>query len=158
MTTHALWMWSIRFVLSAIAAGLGLTALRLFRQWLAEERTQEWPAAIGTVKSVKFSPDLITSFGEPITYTFDVIYEFNIGDKQYEGNRYSLYPKSIARYGKERSVIEHKYQAGANVQVFYNPSLPSDSILIKGTHGKLGACITALLLCAAVIFAIWLLR
>ena len=124
--------------------GGGLTLLGLlfviiggfeFRQGL---KTNDWPAAAGRIveskiveKKVDGSSGGRRSRISDRDYTVDVRYSYEVEGQKFEGDR--------LRYGNEshdsRASAEDGqllYSPGKAVQVYYDPTAPSRSVLIKG--------------------------
>ncbi len=111
-----------------------------YRQGL---KTNDWPAAAGRIVESKIVESKIVerkvdgSSGRRRTrssdrdYTVDVRYSYEVEGQKFEGDR--------LRYGNEShdsraSAMEEQslFASGKEVQVYYDPKTPSQSVLIKG--------------------------
>ncbi len=106
-----------------------------FRQGL---KTNDWPAAAGRIveskiveKKVDGSSGRSRSRISERDYTVDVRYSYEVEGRRFEGDR--------LRYGNEShdsraSAREEQslLAVGKEVQVYYDPKTPSQSVLIKG--------------------------
>jgi hypothetical protein len=73
-------------------------------------------------------------------------YEFQVGQKTYQGNRYS--------FGSIMDTLIPKYVVGQSVTVFYDPTNPGDAVLKRGVAP--GSLIGLIPLCGAGLW--WFLR
>jgi hypothetical protein len=106
-----------------------------YRQGL---KTNDWPAAAGRIveskiveKKVDGSSGRRRSRISDRDYTVDVRYSYEVEGQKFEGDR--------LRYGNEShdsraSAMEEQslFAPGKEVQVYYDPKTPSQSVLIKG--------------------------
>lgn len=102
-----------------------------FRQGL---KTNDWPGATGKIVESKVSRS--SGRREPRSrstdrdYTVDVRYSYEVDGQKFEGDRLRRVNQSHkwSSAKKEQSL----FPPGKEVQVYYDPKTPSQSVLIKG--------------------------
>lgn len=68
-------------------------------------------------------------------YSARINYKYMIEDNAYSGNRVSFGEITRADYDTALSIV-NKFPEGKNVQVYYNPENPRESVLEPGTKGR----------------------
>lgn len=65
-------------------------------------------------------------------YRVDVDYEYIVGDERYVNDVVRFNQDELSTTDKERLVSA--YPVGRQVEVFYNPSKPGQSVLVRGSY------------------------
>jgi hypothetical protein len=95
-----------------------------FRQGM---KTNDWPAAAGRIVESKVT----SSPGAHHDYTVNVRYSYEIDGQKFEGDRLRFGNKSYSKWTSAKKE-QALYPPREEVQVYYNPTNPSQSVLIKG--------------------------
>ena len=102
--------------------------------------SQGWPIAQGDVKAVNIKRDRITDSRPPAyTYTYTVVYTYEVAGTPYESDRYSLGsgPTASRTYREQQNAIaaaKATYSIGQSIDVYYNPESPADAVLKPGAN------------------------
>ncbi len=106
--------------------GMYLLGISLFG-WLKMLDASDWPQVPGYIESATFT--LGTS--KPSTTTEKIIYSYQVGDQKYKNNRIKF---GVIISSNNRSL---SYREGEQVNVFYNPNHPADSVLNRSDAGAI---------------------
>ena len=145
-------MTDLRAILAPYAGfglGLLLTGLGL-REWLQGMRTRAWPSTRGTITTSRLDEGprdrwFIKQYRAVISYAF------HAAGKEWAGDRITV--SSDARdlnYRRSAQARVDRYSIGAKVDVYFDPSDPSKSVLKRGVPPRvlfvllLGPCFLAL--------------
>ena len=112
---------SIFFLLGMYMLGISLFG------WLKMLDANDWPQVPGYIESATFT--LGTS--KPSTTTEKIIYSYQVGDQKYKNNRIKF---GVVISSNNRSL---SYREGEQVNVFYNPNHPADSVLNRSDAGAI---------------------
>ena len=126
-------------VFSLIAFLLG--ALLLWQGWRSRQKVQasmSWPYVQGRV--IAASVRQVVQRGDAETrdttnYVPFVQYEYQVGDKTYQGNRLAFKEPSYSSHKKAFKLVA-AYPAGTPVGVFHDPANPQDAVLERKAHGN----------------------
>lgn len=107
--------------------------------WMALTKRQSqgianWPSAEGQVATASVSSlERETPDGLKTTHTPVVTYTYEVAGRSYISHRLNFLPDSDATYAKVTlaEAALAPFPAGARVRVFYNPTNPQQSTLIK---------------------------
>lgn len=119
-------------------------------------RSTAWPAVPGTIHSLRLEPLYSKKHRELRGYQPIVDYTYRVGGVDYRGARYAAEPEL---YDHCQPLLDHaaSFRAGETRDVFYDPTDPSQAVLLRGRHGnstfriEIGA-----IFFAAGIFLIWM--
>ncbi len=107
-------------------------------------RILSWPMINGTLVHSDLSRWGATNFADEQDYEAEVTYRYRVNGKQYEGKRLSPWYMLVSanmRFLLRWQLAGITRLTPEEVAVFYNPSAPEKSYLIK--PGKAGLCFTA---------------
>jgi Protein of unknown function (DUF3592) len=96
-------------------------------------RTARWPQTTGTiiasdVKRVEsLDPDSAASYEPHIRYAYSV------SGRDYENDTITLNVQVTNLVPRGAEAIRNRYPVGSQVVVFYNPSAPENSVLVRGS-------------------------
>jgi len=141
---------AILIVTAAYFALCGLVTL------IFQTRILFWPMTSGTLVHSDLSRWGVSSFADEQNYEAGVKYHYQINGKQYEGKRLSAW--YILASANMRFLLRWQLEgitmlAPENVAVFYNPSAPEKSYLIK--PGRIGLGISAAILILPITYLIF---
>ena len=103
------------------------------------QASRAWPNTMGEVQAIKATRHTTGTGGSVTTYNYVVAYEYEVDDRTYTGDRYSLgsgstaspqydSPSAAQRAGKEA------YPPGSEVTVYYDPANPTSTVLKPGAN------------------------
>lgn len=92
------------------------------------EASAKWPAAHGTILRTSIEEHMVS---RSKAYKPHVDYEFKVGKKEYKGNLLTD-PEPDCDTQAEAEIMLRKYPKKSKVVVYYDPTDPSLSRLIKG--------------------------
>ena len=107
----------------AMAFGVGAVGASLWLRAM-NARAQVWPTALGQVIRSGLRPD-----PHDAGSSVDVAYRFSVGAKSFTSERIAFAALSDSLAAKERLVA--RFPAGSEVEVFYDPLDPENSVLIR---------------------------
>ncbi len=111
-----------------LGGGLLFVGVRSMR---AARASRAWPATQGTI----VSSELFTSGrGKSRWYKAQISYTFTVSGQSYTGQRVFFGDSRSSNMGREQKVVD-RYQAGAPVEVFYDPQQPQEAVLERRTGG-----------------------
>ena len=127
--------------LAILVAGLLLMRKRL----IMGLRSQSWPATNGVVISAErvFSGTSVED-GEP-TYNVKVEYSYMVDGREYHGDLIEPLP-SLKSVEQAARVVD-RYPPGAEVEIFFDPADPSQSLLVQGLDGVMKIFLVVYLAC-----------
>jgi hypothetical protein len=117
-------MWTIRFFLLIISAAGPFCVKNGLVLWQSPRAAEAWPHVTGTVLVSQVSTD--SRFDAP--YSPHVEYEYEVNGHNYVGRRITNSDTTTSSFGSVQSQIS-KYVVGSTPQVYYNPEVPSNSLL-----------------------------
>lgn len=122
---------------------VGLTKFRASKTWL-------WTT--GQITSAEMEKRLSRGRSRSVTYHAAIVYDYSVQGTKYSGHRVAFgeYGSSNPNHARE---ILNRYPLGRQVDVYYNPSKPQDSVLER----RLGRAVYIGLLVGAAVFALGLL-
>lgn len=91
-----------------------------------EGNLRHWPIAQGRVYDTQIA-DLSRSGSTP-SFKPIIFYKYIVNEREYSNNRLTVISRTYGKKSDAQDVIS-KYQVHQNVDVFYNPLDPQDSIL-----------------------------
>jgi hypothetical protein len=108
--------------------GLGLFALAGWMGWefYSASAALSWPVTEGVVRQCRVKEIFKTRGGTQ--YQAAVEYEYTVGGQQYTGDTFNTRNNYIDRDAV--ATVSQEYHAGARCSVHYNPSSPSQSVLV----------------------------
>lgn len=119
-------------------AVLGVSASWLYARYegylaAAAEESLHWPSVEGLVTRSKLETyrKKVGAERNQVRYRVDVAYEYIVGDERYENDVVRFDQDNLSQTDKERLVSAHP--VGRQVEVFYNPSNPGQSVLVRGS-------------------------
>jgi len=126
-------------VYSLVAFVLG--AVLLWQGWRRQQKvnaSMSWPYVSGrvtasSVRQVVERGDAQTR--DTTNYVPVVQYEYQVGDKTYQGNRFAFKEPSFSSQRKAFKLVAG-FAAGSPVSVFYDPANPQDAVLERKAHGN----------------------
>jgi hypothetical protein len=97
------------------------------------KRSAGWPYVMGKVISSEMEIDRDTDSdrGTSITYSAEVMFEYEVGGVSYAANRVSFGQYGSSSPGPARKIL-NKYPADEAVKVYYDPADPQNSVLEPG--------------------------
>ena len=105
--------------------GLGLTTV-LSRTVLKDAKASEsWLTATGIVTTSEIRE---TRSGDGYSYSPRILYDYQVEDETYSSGRITVADGGSGRSERAESMVE-QYPVGEEVEVFYNPEIPSQSLL-----------------------------
>ena len=127
--------------LAILAAGLLLMRKRL----IMGLRSQSWPATNGVVISAErvFSGTSVED-GEP-TYNVKVEYSYMVDGREYHGDL--IEPLPSLKSAEQAARVVDRYRPGAEVEIFFDPADPSQSLLVPGLDGVMKIFLVVYLAC-----------
>lgn len=142
-------------ILTATLGGGGYLLARNVPMILEGWNSRSWPAVVGAVKaSAAVSKPIIIDSRRGAVGTHVVIlhYEFSLMGRTYSGTRQSLDDVGIIKSADVAQREADALPVGRSVQVFYDPSDPSRSLLTPGVpvSGVLGSLFGVLLVATGI--------
>jgi hypothetical protein len=107
-----------------------------------------WPAVVGVITNALIRKNVSTDSDGYTTTTFTptVEYQYNVGGYVYTGNRISFgFAKNYSRKKKAQEALT-PYPHNGQVNIFYNPKNPHDSVLVQEAGGAIGGIIGGVVL------------
>lgn len=116
------------FLIAGLAGFYVFAARPLYRVWAS----RDWSAVPCTVLSSRVrSHESHDADGDSSTYSIDILYEYRVGGRAWQSNRYGFMGGSSSGYeGKARIVARHP--AGSQATCYVNPADPSSAVLERG--------------------------
>ena len=113
---------------------IGAALLYLGNQGLSSvKRTEGWAAIGGRILSSTIVQQA-TLRGE-VRYDARVVYEYRVGTAVLHGTRLAAADQSVPRPSDAHSIV-NRYPAGTSVTVYYNPAVPSESVVERGNPAQ----------------------
>jgi hypothetical protein len=132
-------------MLSAIGPGMIFVGLRLR---IKARASQSWPQVMGKVANAALMKD-----GDGMDVEAAVEYDYSVNGVSYKGKR--------LRFGgwyRRPAFIQadlERYRPGSEVVVFYNPSKPSDAVLLREAKGTLLWILVGILMTVVAVVTWW---
>ncbi|MFH1616136.1 MAG: DUF3592 domain-containing protein [Planctomycetota bacterium] len=122
----------VGLIFFAIFAIVGAVLLYVFgiRPIIKVITAQNWPQAPCKIVSAEVSSH---EGGDSITYSIDIVYQYEFDGKTYESDRYDFTGGSSSGYESKAKVVR-QYKKAQNPVCFVNPENPSEAVLHKGLH------------------------
>lgn len=120
-----------------IIGGLLITAY-CNRGLFKAKSSASWPSTKGEIISSEIKRSIFTpgrnrgTTGRPRYYIFKARYQYEVDGEAYNSKRVSFLSTYISR--EKYSDIRDKYAAGKTIDVFYNPDILGEAVLIKGVN------------------------
>jgi hypothetical protein len=116
-------------------------------------RARKWPSVRGRIvrsgaeeyqDNLRGSDDIVRTYYKPC-----VIYTYEVGGREYSGDRIAMGITTSATSARPAERTAAKYPVGREVDVYYNPQVPSESVLRPGSRWHYipwiaAACVLAL--------------
>ncbi|MCB0035868.1 MAG: DUF3592 domain-containing protein [Anaerolineales bacterium] len=113
--------------------GLGLTTI-LARTVLKDGQASEnWPTTIGVITTSELQT---RRNGDGYSYSPRIIYEYRVAGEAYTSGRVTVADGGSSRADSAQETVD-QYPLGAEVPVYYNPDVPTESLLEAGTPALL---------------------
>lgn len=106
---------------------------------------RSWPQTAGTIQSVTVRTSVLMSGGAAMTpeqrerrrqYYPQISYRWEVGGQSYTGSRFRLGTTHEKYNQREKAVAAaSRYKNGASIDVYYDPSDPSQAVLLKAASG-----------------------
>src|SRR5574341_2244012 len=94
--------------------------------------SRSWPSVMGTVSWSRYNKKVHRSRrGTYYTYPTEVGYHYAVEGTQYSGGQITFGSYEPSRE-EQAKVFVSRHTPGMEVEVYYNPSLPSESVLVRG--------------------------
>lgn len=110
--------------------------------------SQNWPAAAGVIANawVQENQDTDEDGYTSTTYTPKWEYQYKVGQETYSSSRISF--GGVTGYGRRKKAQEelNRFPVNSQVRAYYDPTNPSDSVLVQGTKGTMGGIIAGIVL------------
>lgn len=120
---------------------VGGAALLIFGvSFLKDARaSRAWPTTTGEVQAVNVVRDRSTTNSSSRSYHYAVTYGYEVEERTYSSDRYSLGNGSTAskQYDtrtEAQSAGQESYPAGSEVMVYYDPTNPASTVLKPGAN------------------------
>lgn len=128
------WVFCIGFMLIGLIFVL-LGGYEIFQGM----KTEDWPAAPGTILSSKVQSGTSSSHGPARTtgssrrrYSVDIRYRYEVDGQQFEGSRLSYGKETYKKRSKAQKIVS-QFLPRKKIDVFFDPENPESSVLIKGS-------------------------
>lgn len=110
----------------------------IFRNRRKAKIAQGWSVAVGRVLMTQIVPRTSTtgSGGRSTAYYPVVMYQYQVDGVSYQGDRVSFGMAMGSGSPRMAQKWIEKYQAGDQVDVYYNPAKPEESVLEPRTSGS----------------------
>lgn len=122
-----------------VAAALSLGGAYLYGRYddqmtAAAADSEGWPSVTGLVTSSEFETKRRNRQGQHhmVRHYARVTYEYIVDGARYENDVVRFDQNNLSRQHKERLVGAHP--VGRQVEVFYNPEKPGQSVLVRGSY------------------------
>jgi hypothetical protein len=123
--------WFLRmFLVVFISAGLVMTIFGVSNIRTAKD-SETWPSKEGVILESKIS---INEGDDSTTYGADVVYEYEVKNQTYKGDKVTFGEVSTSSRSRARKVVR-RYPSGKKIAVFYDPKDPETSVLETGLSG-----------------------
>jgi len=127
------WVMPAGFVLG----GVWLIAAQTTAMWRGLQ-SRSWPTTAGTIvyagwQSYQRSGAYIgpNYNAAPFLHQPDIHYRYEVNGRVYEGSRVSLHDHRDGNLGNVKAIVE-RYPVGSAIEVYFDPSEPSQAILEPG--------------------------
>jgi MFS family permease len=94
---------------------------------------QSWPETPCVVLSSQVRSH---SDSDGTTYNVDILYRYQIGDREFKSNRYDFMGGSSSGYQGKKEIVD-RYPPGAQTVCYVNPRDPADAVLHRGTSAAM---------------------
>jgi hypothetical protein len=139
------------------ALGLGVLGavliLLYFRNKQKAKASETWPSTSGRIISTDIRVDEYDDDDDSfkVRYVPVVQYEYQVGEENFEGKRIAFGSDlTFVSRGKAQQFLE-KYPQDQEVDVFYNPEKPKESVLAQKMRSMTAALIVGIVLIALMI-------
>jgi hypothetical protein len=123
----------------------GVLLLYIGQQQLSSsEKTEGWVQAEGRILSASVE-EAASPNGRP-SYLPLILYEFHVGTIVQHGSRVGLGVRGFSAKRDAQAVVD-RYQPGHAVEIYYNPGLPSESVLERPSPARSYALTGSGILC-----------
>lgn len=141
----------VYLVLGIILVGVaGIAAYTSGRSLVEARASSGWPSVPGKVTSSKS----VMVVGRHGSHEPDVRYTYEVGARRFDGSRLEVVTYSSNTSYADDAVA--RFQAGAEVPVYYDPAHPEKSVLRRGANGV--AYVLPVLSAALALFGVALVR
>ncbi len=138
------------FLLIPVILGIGLAGFGVLfvvtaiRAKKASQATQAWTTSIGRVISTKLNRHTSYSHDGPRTsYEPVVEYEYSVMGSPYRGQRVAFGADTFSRQHAQQ--VLDRYPQGSQVNVYYDPNQPVESVLERSAKGTAAFSIVGLI-------------
>lgn len=118
-----------------LGGGIALFAVRYNEHMTIVSRDSlEWPSVTGLVthSNLDLSRTKVGAQRHKTRHRVEVTYEYVVDGNRYENDVIRFNQQNLSRSEKERLVSDHP--VGRQVEVFYDPSDPDESVLVRGSY------------------------
>jgi uncharacterized protein DUF3592 len=99
------------------------------------EKTLSWPSVKGTIKNINFVDHSDADSPAGTSFIVKLQYSYQVEGKSYTSKQINQGVWHWMVDQKGRKWFEENSKVGTQVEVFYNPTSPSEAILIRGKTG-----------------------
>ena len=114
--------------------------------------SKTWLWASGEITSAEMEKRVSRGRSRTVTYHAAIVYDYSVDDTKYSGSKVAFGEYGTSNPNHARQIL-NRYPIGKQVQVYYNPSKPEDSVLER----RLSPAVYIGLLAGAAVFALGLL-
>jgi hypothetical protein len=132
MDNALLYMMGTCFVLVGVLTGAFFT-YRIFQGFTSAR----WPFVVGELESTDLKEviykgrDSRGGADEASAWVVDFRYSYSVSGKKYDGSRVT-YSDGINKTARALKRLQGKYKGKSQIQVFFNPKNPDQSVLVPG--------------------------
>lgn len=133
--------------------GLGFLLLsRFFKAHQKSKVAQNWPTTTGTVLESEMDDDTTrNAVGKvEVSLVITVVYEYSVAGQTYKGDKVTFGRPAFSYITATN--IHEQFAVGKQVPVYYNPAVPSESVLAPKSTAGMPSWIPGVFLIAVGIF------
>ena len=118
--------------LGLLLAGIGASAF--YQGWKIRTKAEDselWPSVPGTIKKSTAKLESGGGYGSTSTTTYKAViqYKYKVASRYYTNNKICIGGQLQLSFKKRAEAHCHNYPVGAEVDVYYDPNNPQDSVL-----------------------------
>ena len=121
-------MWIVLVVIGAFITSFTLLAVKRGKQ------SEQWQKCEGKVVSAEVEEErrYDPEDGTSVYYYPRVHYEYQVGDKTYQGKKLKMLEASMSKKKANETIAS--FSTGSTVEVYYDPQKPEQAVLQPGTQ------------------------